>query len=84
MASGWMIRSAASRRASSAAANAVISSGYPMAIRSATASLSFCLVIACPRADNPGAPAAAATPENLAQLAIIVRTPADTGTTRRG
>src|SRR6516165_993649 len=35
IASGWMIRSLASRRASSAAAVAVASSGYPMAIRSA-------------------------------------------------
>jgi hypothetical protein len=47
------------------------------------ASLSFCLVIACPGA-NPVAPAAAAAAENLAQLAIIVRTPADTDTTQRG
>jgi len=47
------------------------------------ASLSFCLVIACPVPAALGA-AAAATPENLAQLAIILRTPADTGTTRRG
>src|SRR4029077_2734565 len=35
IASGWMIRSWASRRASSAAASAVAWSGYPMAIRSA-------------------------------------------------
>src|SRR6478735_11019709 len=33
MASGWMIRSFASRSASSPAAVAVVSSGYPMAIR---------------------------------------------------
>src|SRR5215472_14796964 len=35
MASGWMIRSAARRRASSAAANAVVSSGYPITTKSA-------------------------------------------------
>src|SRR5260370_22249601 len=35
MASGWMMRACARRRASAAAASAVASSGYPIAIRSA-------------------------------------------------
>src|SRR5690348_16239595 len=34
IASGWMMRSRARRRASAAAASAVVSSGYPMTIRS--------------------------------------------------
>src|SRR5436190_15674856 len=43
IASGWMMRSWASRRASSAAAVAVASSGYPMAIRSAMVFLPLAL-----------------------------------------
>src|SRR6516225_8825369 len=52
IASGWMIRSWASRRASSAAACAVASSGYPMAIRSAMAP-PFLSIRRCPL---PGMP----------------------------
>src|SRR5580693_4758961 len=52
IASGWMIRSLASRRASSAAAVAVVSSGYPIATRSAITSLSHMVAIVPTR---PGA-----------------------------
>jgi len=48
------------------------------------ASLSFCLSLLALVPATLEPPAAAATPEDLAQLAIIVRTPADTGTTRHG
>src|SRR6516164_3826191 len=56
IASGWMIRSWASRRASSAAAVAVVSSGYPMAIRSAMTSPLWCVVGINPAGGVPPIP----------------------------
>src|SRR5580658_3621757 len=54
MASGSMMRSLASCRASSAAASAVVSSGYPIAIRSDMASSLLILASSCSAAEQLG------------------------------
>src|ERR1051326_5561230 len=61
IASGWMIKSWASRRASSAAASAVAWSGYPIAIRSAMA-LTLPLDSLLPEWPGPSVDGAAGVP----------------------